>query len=295
MNFGNVKRVELFYGRSRSVRPAFTKRGFGNLCYAFKNDGFCEKGDDCPFSHDVGTEEQPGDEAADNSTDAEEAHSGNGCVIFDTEEGMNVAMQQSSIYVSHKVVKLSPWMSTQDGRDTTTCYAWTKFNCTHGDDCKFAHEGDGACVKVGEPYKGRKFKCMSWTKKGKCSKGDFCNFLHDATSKGGKVELKGQGADAGVEQRKEADKDNKEGSYEDGEAKAPRGAVVTGICNNLRKKGRCRKGDKCPYSHDLAPITDAVPEKNTEREAGAVKRRKITGSFLVQAREKRENSVINFE
>ena len=90
---------------------------------------------------------------------------------------MLAALAQETVYVSHKSIKFSPWMSTEDGRDTTSCYAWSKFNCTRGDACRFTHDGPGACVKVSESYRGRKFQCMSFQKKGKCSKGEYV-YLH---------------------------------------------------------------------------------------------------------------------
>ena len=283
LGFGEVSRVELFAAAKRDTRPEKTRRGFGNICYAFKNDGHCAKGDDCPFSHDIEEEEEPTKKAffgigASASVDATPAveHTGNGCVVFHTELGMSKALEHSTIHVSHKSIKLRPWSSLEDGRDTESCYAWTKGNCAHGDDCKFSHDGPGACIAVGEAYKGRKFQCMSWKKKGTCSKGEICMFLHtDATKaiKKAKVEKPEAAEDASSAKKK-------------------------GVCDNYKKKGKCRKGDKCPYAHDTgtgAGVGDKAQKDKDTFQPCLTRKRKITGAFLVDARKARLNTVTKFD
>jgi hypothetical protein len=275
--FGDITRCELFFSRAKQARPEKTRRGYGNICYAFKNDGVCPKGDDCPFSHEIEKEEDTAEVGG-----GDEEHTGNGLVVFSTKDGMDAALQQSTIYVSHKVVKLSPFISAEDGRDTTTCYAWTKFNCTHGDDCKFEHIGDGACVVVGERYKGRKFQCMSFKKKGKCSKGSLCLFLHGEPKEPKEPKAKSKGK---VTEEKGED-DEKDKSNQETEKK--------GICDNYKKKGKCRKGDSCKYSHTITTGSDNGNDLGK-------KRKKITGAFLVESRKaakinlSESNNVVKFD
>jgi len=77
-----------------------------------------------------------------------------------------------------------PYQSTEMGLDKTACFAWAKGQCTHGDACKFAHEGQGACAKVSAPGMGKKWAdqstrvCLNFRKKGRCAKGDQCPFKH---------------------------------------------------------------------------------------------------------------------
>ena len=88
MSFGTVSRVELFYGRKADARPANTRRGFGNMCYAFKNDGTCEKGDECLFSHDIAAEEvkeaatPAKKEGEGEAAEGNGPHAGNGFVAY---------------------------------------------------------------------------------------------------------------------------------------------------------------------------------------------------------------------
>ena len=295
LGFGEVSRVELFAAAKRDARPEKTRRGFGNMCYAFKNDGACAKGDDCPFSHDVSEEEEAPPKPAfgigvssSAAVEPREEHTGNGCVVFHTELGMTKALEQSTIQVSHKSINLRPWSSLEDGRDTTKCYAWSKFNCTHGDNCKFAHTGPGACAKVGDAYKGRKFQCMSWKKSGKCSKGEMCLFLHTDATKAIKKDK--SRADSGDMEAADADASDSE----------TKNKKKKGLCDNLEKKGKCRKGDKCPYSHNIAGIeagaqsTEAHEGKGTHQPC-LTRKRKITGAFLVQSRKARLNTVTKFD
>lgn len=244
--FEDTAGAEIFTSK---VKKHVTRRGAGNICYAFKNDGKCDKGAACPFSHstDAGGNED------------EETKLGSGCVHFYTEAGMNAALEQSTLHVSHRTIKISPYVSTDEGRDTATCHAFKKFQCTHGDSCRFLHEGEGGCIVVGVPYQGRKFQCLSFKTKGKCSKGDQCSFLHTV------VKTKSKAPDSETEKGK-----NNAGDESEKEK---------GVCHNFKKKGKCKRGDSCPFSHDLAAKSRASIE------APAVgKKRKIDGHALVEMR-----------
>ena len=123
------------------------------------------------------------------------------------------------------------------------CFLWQNFRCPYGENCKFAHEGDGGCLvkkeKNGADKKKRK-KCWDY-KKGKCKLGDECPFSHDFEEK-----PKSSG-DTRVE-RPKSEKD----------------------CINWKTKGKCRKGDRCPYRHDediRQKVLQKLEKKNGKAEA----------------------------
>ena len=102
--------------------------------------------------------------------------------------------------------------------------------CPYGDDCKFQHVGEGACIDkpkdapLSKAERDKKKKCFSFKKKGKCVKGDACPFSHD------------------VNPAKQDDGD-------DGNAKQAKSASEKD-CINWKKKGKCRKLNSkggCPY------------------------------------------------
>ena len=297
MGFGIVVGAEVF----TSKRKARVGRGEGNICYAFKNDGKCERGAACPFVH------------GDAGGASDEADSlGSGCVYFETEEGMKRALEQRSLYVSHRTIKISPFQTVDDGRDVTACHAWARGQCTHGDECKFSHDGPGACMVVGKPYSGRKFQCLSYKSKGKCSKGDFCTFLHVLREKGegkeeGKVGGLGEGKGKGkgrkdgakdkaldnVSTGKRARSTDGEGGGDgegdgdaEGKAKVETG-VKRGVCHAFQKKG-CKKGERCIFEH-----VEKAQGRGAGIGGGADKRRKIDGKMLVERR--RENKITTFD
>jgi len=53
------------------------------------------------------------------------------------------------------------------------CFAWTKFECSRGDTCRFSHDGPGGAGE--KPKK----PCFAWAK-GECKFGDTCHYSHDA-------------------------------------------------------------------------------------------------------------------
>ena len=213
--FGPVESAERFCSSRSTKLP--TKRGIGNVCYSLKNDGKCDRGADCPFSHEIEAKKDGNGNGEGEGRGQEEGTEflDSGSVTFTNESDMRKAIEQGSIHVSKKTIRIQPFQSRDDGRDAYICHAWKAFNCVRGDSCKFSHDGKGACTKQSDPYHGRKFQCLSWKSKGKCSKGENCSFLH----------------------------------LESVKKKTPSEAKK-GMCDNF-KKGKCRKGDKCKYSHDI--------------------------------------------
>ena len=107
------------------------------------------------------------------------------------------------------------------GRDKGgICFLWQSGNCTHGDHCRFKHEGHGSVDKTVTEKKAP--KCFKF-KKGKCQKGDACPFRHVGASK--KNSDKCETATT-VLKREDSEKP----------------------CFNWKKKGKCRKGDKCHFA-----------------------------------------------
>ena len=165
-------------------------------------------------------------------------------------------------------------------------------------------------MKVGEKYQGRKWHCMSWKKKGKCSKGEYCNFIHDQAMKGnGSGSSSSSSSSSGGGGGDDVDDVDAEGgsSSSGGGGGGSGNSKPKGICNTFKKKGKCRKGDKCPYSHDLPNHNNNNNNNNNSsssssgqwgvdewtKEGG--KKRKITGAVLVDARRARLNTVTKFE
>lgn len=298
LGFGEVAGAEIFTTKKKKALG----RGAGNVCYAFKNDGKCERGANCPFSH--------GSEGSDGPT---EESLGAGVVYFTSEEGVAQALAQRSLYVSHRTIRISAFESVDDGRDVTACYAWAKGQCTHGDACKFSHEGPGGCMAVGERYAGRKFQCMSFKAKGKCSKGEACAFLHvlrekkgekkgetkaepPATGKRGRAtESAGEEEDDGEEAGEGGDE--KEGGKvaDKGAGKGAKEAGKRGLCHAFQKEGGCKKGDRCIFEHvEKATLAGAGGGGGGGPDRGSdAKRRKIDGRVLVERR--KENKVTKFD
>jgi hypothetical protein len=201
-----------------------------------------------------------------------------GFVVFETVDSQQRALEQKSMHVSKRTVMIRPVERTDpnaasEPRDTGICFAWTEFRCTRGDECRFKHEGSGACMKQALAGEGKAAKCLEWRKKGACRKGDACPFRHEPSS---------NGLDAAPPK-----------------ARPTRGELVSdgekkGVCNTFKSKGKCRKGDSCLYSHlskkDLAErrqtIVDASQASGSSSSDSTTKRRRIDGMALIHAKAK---------
>ena len=92
--FGNVNSAEVFVTRK------IDRHGDVKVCYAFQK-GECDRGDSCQFSHTV-----------------EARGLSSGAVYFDNKEAMQSAIDQGSLHVAHRTVKITEFVSRDDGRDT---------------------------------------------------------------------------------------------------------------------------------------------------------------------------------
>ena len=193
---------------------------------------------------------------------------GYGYVTFVNEEHTRAALQQGSMHVKKKTIHIRP-IDRQNTNDRPgLCYAWQQHRCVKGGECKFLHEGVGACAKVAEPNKGlSRRKCMSFKSKGKCSKGDKCSFLH--ISKRNEKTNHKNGTDLN-ENVINMDKKCTNESEVPEAAKEP-GSVM--ICRFYTKKGNCKKGSQCKFKH-------VVPDDSLR------KRKRIDGNLLVENRKK---------
>jgi hypothetical protein len=132
------------------------------------------------------------------------------------------------------------------------CYLWSLSRCPYGDGCKFRHAGVGGCVLKASERDGTDFeqgpvkkkgKCFAY-KKGKCSKGDGCPFSHEFEPRTGAEKMTSTGeatTGGGINELTTA-------ACTLGSTSFPLQAEKD--CINWKSKGRCRKGEKCPYRHD---------------------------------------------
>ena len=158
--------------------------------------------------------------------------------------------------------------NTTTGRDI--CYLWSLYRCPYGDNCKFRHVGEGGCLLQEKDLspeeqkrlqRKRKGKCFVYKKKGKCSKGEDCPFSHDFEP--------------------DATTTTTTSKPPNGEttSKTTTCVVVTPLsnsqkdCINWKTKGKCRKGDKCPYKHDpelQKRALDKIGKRKRLQEGGGV-------------------------
>jgi RNA recognition motif-containing protein len=127
--------------------------------------------------------------------------------------------------------------ATTGGTDHNICYLWSLHRCPYGEKCKFEHVGDGGCIPEKDDGpdllgKKKKGKCFAYKKNGKCPKGDDCPFSHDFAPKSNAIKQ---------QERLNETSSSKNGIIDDKSQKD---------CINWKTKGKCRKGEKCPFRHD---------------------------------------------
>ncbi|CAJ1963420.1 unnamed protein product [Cylindrotheca closterium] len=191
-----------------------------------KGEGGDHKLDDSPYKKDEG-----------------KTHRGFGFVTFKTQETQEAALKLEQIKggrkpTSKKMHKIYLRPYAQNDKEMNLCYLWSQYRCPYGDECKFEHVGEGgtlpsSCHVIDDAAraKRKKGKCFAF-KKGKCDKGDACPFSHEnVVVKPTAVIVDDETAGNAAESKKEIPKSEKD-------------------CINWKTKGKCRKGDKCPYKHD---------------------------------------------
>lgn len=208
-----------------------------------------------------------------------------GFVNFVNAEDKNKAVEQGSMHVKKRTIHIRPFVPKDiqgkndcehnDLRNSNICFLWKRNACVRGDSCKFSHEGEGSCVKVSEPFQGKTRKCLSFKTKGKCSKGDSCPFQHIA---GSNISI---------------NKDKILGNGDSTEAKDMQISTLEtennlkkkGMCHTFQKKGKCRKGDSCLFTHIL--IDKKKLDSNNDEVSAVTKKRKLDGEELVKIRKQK--------
>ena len=143
------------------------------------------------------------------------------------------------------------------------CYLWSQHRCPYGQDCKFVHTGPGGVLEQetkitsdGPASKKKKGKCFAF-KKGKCKRGEQCPFSHDF---GSPVQLDLVTAtDCSLE------------TSEGDNSKLKEIPKSERDCINWKSKGKCRKGDACPYRHDVgvqAAALEKLEKRKRKRDQG---------------------------
>ena len=134
------------------------------------------------------------------------------------------------------------------------CFLWQQHRCPYGEECKFVHEGEGGSTKNndgGDDKSKKKQKCFAFKKSGKCKLGDECPYSHDVC----KVkESKAEAAEGDSEKKLDGAKSKKKDKSQVD-------------CINWKNKGKCRKGDKCPFKHDATIRDKVIAKKNKNKDS----------------------------
>ena len=131
----NQARSELQKGMKSVPAAPLTRKG---VCYQFRKNGKCSRGDACPFDHGNGGEGRPSAKSTSPSL-----------------KGKGKGGKNKSRSPSPEQRSKSP------GTKKVTCTFYLKGTCTNGDQCTFAHP---------KP-------CLFYAK-GACSRGNKCLFAH---------------------------------------------------------------------------------------------------------------------
>lgn len=160
------------------------------------------------------------------------------------------------------------------------CYLWNLHRCPYGEECKFKHVGEGSCQVIqnkkeledllspeeqNKLQRKRKGKCFIYKKKGKCDKGDDCPFSHDFMV-ASNILIENTTANNKKQKRSnDNDKNESEGKYNETNNITNNNKVKLSNsqkdCINWKTKGKCRKGDRCEYKHDLELQRKALDKK----------------------------------
>ena len=174
------------------------------------------------------------------------AHRGFGFITLTKKELYDKIITCSTIKGGRKptstklhTMHIRPYTTSPD--ETNQCYLWTQGRCPYGNECKFKHNGPGACsVPVAKPADDeskKRGKCFAF-KKGKCIKGDACPFTHQVQMPSIQME----------EPNTSIPKSERD-------------------CLSWKSRGKCSKADNCPYRHDPKYIKKVEEKRKRKREA----------------------------
>eukprot|EP00560_Eucampia_antarctica_P002016 CAMPEP_0197834974 /NCGR_PEP_ID=MMETSP1437-20131217/24289_1 /TAXON_ID=49252 ORGANISM="Eucampia antarctica, Strain CCMP1452" /NCGR_SAMPLE_ID=MMETSP1437 /ASSEMBLY_ACC=CAM_ASM_001096 /LENGTH=412 /DNA_ID=CAMNT_0043440059 /DNA_START=6 /DNA_END=1244 /DNA_ORIENTATION=+ len=242
---------------NEDVLKRLFEENFGTGCV--ENVTFLYNRDD--EDNDTNHEDNNANRQEEKENNQEKQHRGFAFIVLDTVENRNEAVKKGTVRGGVKpgakrkhTIYVRPIVRDEEaGEDKENndesgekvCFLWKNFRCPYGDECKFAHDGEGSCkvvIKNTEDKK-KKQKCFAFKKKGNCKAGDSCPFLHELGTK--KKKLEETISDETVNPDNE--KKNKD-------------------CINWKNKGKCRKGDKCTYRHDES-VREALLLKKSKKQA----------------------------
>ncbi len=180
---------------------------------------------------------------------------------------------------------------THDGNEKDICFLWTKHRCPYGKGCKFVHVGEGACVVATATVNYEQYDengaatttmkrkhCFNFKKSGRCKAGDSCPFLHDTNA----ITTKNK--------HKEEVGDNDEQNQNKDKSQI--------LCINWKNKGKCRKGERCPYRHGNGNSEDhdLVVCNNDGRQANkAGKAERINNIDTKEKKKRKQKDNINMK
>ena len=208
--------------------------------------------------------------------DEEDCNKGWGFVVFYDPAQRSRAVQRGTVKVKKHNMYLQEVERHREGRGRDRggiCFLWKQGTCTHGEHCRFAHDGPGSCAAsvAATPEeqaekkraKKKKIKCFAF-RKGKCKLGDACEYSHDFNPNEKKEKKSSSSAAAA------------------GMAACPVAQTAEQKpCFNWKKKGKCRKGDKCPYLHltpdEIAARSGGGSSKKDKKRAKKRKRQDQAG------------------
>lgn len=146
-------------------------------CFAWRDDGACERGDDCLFSHgETGAEDAGGDyEEEPRKRRTRAAPKGPGECFSFRDEGK--CEYGDECRFAHGGVAPTP-------RPRGECFDFRDGNCDRGDGCRFSHDGEAGEAGDGAPRERRERtivkldeECNNF-KAGTCRQGDRCRRIH---------------------------------------------------------------------------------------------------------------------
>ena len=231
-----------------------------------------------------------------------------GFVNFVNTDDKNKAVEQGSMHVKKRTINIRPFVpkeivgrnSDNDNselRNGNICFLWQRHGCVRGDSCKFKHEGEGSCIVVSAPFQGKTRKCMSFKTKGKCSKGDACQFQHIA---GANVNTNNTNKATNINNDIDSNTNNTvtETTMESSTSTSTSTSTpkTQGVCHTFQKKGKCRKGDSCKFSHELHDKSGSTTSNSGGTNStitgdsidnGGTRKRKLNGEELVKIRKQK--------